>query len=69
MWNWVELLSVAIKWVGLTILITVSDSMVHFVMVMWFGMGNPWHEVEGGCMRARDLGLWWTCLQVLRTCS
>jgi hypothetical protein len=33
--------------------------MVHFIMVMlmmWFGMGNPWHEDDGGCMRARDLG-------------
>jgi len=40
-------------------LITVIDSMVHFIMVMlmmWFGMGNPWHEDDGGCMRARDLG-------------
>ena len=37
-------------------LITVIDSMVHFVMVMWFEMGNPWHEDDGGCMRARDLG-------------
>ena len=39
--------------------ITVIDSMVHFIMVMlmmWFGMGNPCHEVDGGCMRARDLG-------------